>query len=106
MSIDTASKRRRAASVLPIHKVPIPTGTIDWASRAGIAWIYPLYTPGIYINNIWAQIRKGSLLVDKRIEERSTADFTIVDIPGTATYQKGQAVEIYDDIGGLEFGGV
>jgi len=44
---------------------------------------------------------KGSLYIRKAIEERATADFTIVDEPGTATYVKGQMVEIVSDLGTL-----
>ncbi len=51
-------------------------------------------------------IEKGSIWVDQRIEERSVANFTIVDIPGTAFYSKGQLVKIYDPNNDLIFGGV
>lgn len=51
-------------------------------------------------------IEKASLIVENRIEERSIANFTIVDTLGTATYYKGQAVLIYDPNNVLIFGGV
>ena len=52
------------------------------------------------------QIEKGSSQVELRIEERGTAEFTVVDIDGDASYQKGQPVEIYDATNTLIFGGV
>lgn len=106
MSIDTAKRRRYAASLLPIHKVPIPSGTMGWAQRANIAWIYPLYSYGIYVNDTKILYRKGSLMVEKRIEERSVAEFTIIDVGGTASYRRGQPVEIRDIYNELIFGGV
>ena len=48
---------------------------------------------------------KGSLSVKTRIEERSTAFFTIYDEDGTMTYSRGQPVEIYDPDANLVFGG-
>ncbi len=51
-------------------------------------------------------IEKASLIVESRIEERSTANFTIVDTAGIASYTKGQAVLIYDPNNVLIFGGV
>ena len=48
---------------------------------------------------------KGSLMVELRIEERSVAEFTIVDILETDTYQRGQPVSIYDTTDTLIFGG-
>ena len=49
---------------------------------------------------------KASPVVENRIEERSIANFTIVDLLGTLSYTKGQAVEIYDTGDELIFGGV
>ncbi len=51
-------------------------------------------------------LKKGSLSVELRIEERSIAEFTLVDRQGTATYQKGQPVAIYDKTDTRIFGGV
>ena len=51
-------------------------------------------------------LRRGSISVDLRIEERGTASFTVVDTTGTASYQKGQPVTI-DDVNAVRiFGGV
>ena len=61
---------------------------------------------GVLINDAEIQIRKESLSIDLRIEERSIAEFTVVDRLGTATYQKGQSVWIYGNDGVLLFGGV
>ena len=51
-------------------------------------------------------LKKGATLVELRIEERSTAEFTVVDTIGIASYQKGQPVHIYDIADDLIFGGV
>jgi len=59
----------------------------------------------VKIDDIAVLIKKGSLIVENRIEERSIANFTIVDLLGT-TYYKGQAVLIYDPNNVLIFGGV
>ena len=61
---------------------------------------------GVWIDRTKVVIEKASLVVENRIEERSIANFTIVDIPGTASYSKGQAVLIYDPNNVLIFGGV
>jgi len=51
-------------------------------------------------------LRKGDTQVELRIEERSVAQFTIVDTAGSASYQKGQPVTIYDATDTRIFGGV
>lgn len=51
-------------------------------------------------------IVKGSLIVEQRIEERSIAEFTVVDIDAALEFQKGQPVEIYDPDDLHLFGGV
>ncbi len=109
MSINTATKRRYAASILPIHKAPIPSSAVDVAWRATVAWIYAgnfYSTFTITINGIAIQWRKGSLLIEERIEERSIAEFTVVDVDGVASYQRGQPVIIYDAGTEVVFGGV
>ena len=65
-----------------------------------------LLLTGVLIDGNAVQIEKGSLNIESRIEERSTADFTIVDLPGTAVYYQGQPVQIYDPDSVLVFGGV
>ncbi len=50
-------------------------------------------------------VKKGSVVIELRIEERSIAEFVVVDTAGTASYQKGQPVTI-DDADGRIFGGV
>ncbi len=44
---------------------------------------------GIQVNEVAVDILKGSLMVDLRIEERSIAEFTIVDLLGTASFLQG-----------------
>lgn len=43
--------------------------------------------------------------LDDRIEERTRFSFTVIDLAGTATYSKGQPVEITDSILGTVFTG-
>ncbi|KKL77550.1 hypothetical protein LCGC14_2033770 [marine sediment metagenome] len=64
------------------------------------------YALGIQVNEVAVDILKGSLMVDLRIEERSVAEFTIVDLLGTASFLQGQSVIIYDPDDTLIFGGV
>ncbi len=64
------------------------------------------YTLGIQVDETAVTIEKASLVVENRIEERSIANFTIVDLPGTASYTKGMLVKIYDPNNVLIFGGV
>lgn len=52
-----------------------------------------------------ANRQDGSLSIRNAIEERATCDFTIVDQPGTATYSKGQPVEVLQHCHPL-FGGI
>lgn len=107
MAIDSPAKRRAASSILPIHKVLLPTGTVDATARRNVAWVYlGLLVGGVRISGEKVQVEKASLLVELRIEERSIAEFTVVDLLGTASYQKGQPVEIYDNLDTLIFGGV
>ncbi len=49
----------------------------------------------VFIDDTLVTIVAGSCLIENRIEERSTASFTIIDLLGTATYQRGQVVKIY-----------
>ncbi len=60
----------------------------------------------VEIDGAEISLAKNSLLVELRIEERSTAEFAVVDLLGTASYQKGQPVEVYDTDNNLIFGGV
>jgi len=60
----------------------------------------------VKVDNVAVVIEKGSIVVENRIEERSIANFTVVDTSGTASYTKGQAVLIYDPNDVLIFGGV
>ena len=48
------------------------------------------------IDSVAVDIDKGSFIVEKRIEERSTASFIVTDITGAATYSRGMLVEIFD----------
>lgn len=60
---------------------------------------------GVHIDEAVVQIKKHSLSVSNRIEERSIARFDIVDTLGTDSYQRGQPVTVYDVESTLIFGG-
>ena len=66
--------------------------------------VWPVAT--VVINDEIQDIKKNSLMVETRIEERSIAEFTIVDTTGILTFQKGQPVGIYDTTDTRIFGGV
>jgi len=51
-------------------------------------------------------LRKGDTQIELRIEERSVAQLTVVDLLGTASYQRGQPITIYDTTDTRIFGGV
>ena len=63
MAIDTAAKRRSAASRKPILKAPIPDGTIDASDRAHIAWLYS----GISILRYIAALSVSAYVNDRAI---------------------------------------
>lgn len=58
------------------------------------------------IGGVTLELVKGSPLVEQRIEERSTAEFTVIDLLEAASYQRGQPVALYDVDDTLIFGGV
>ena len=58
------------------------------------------------IGGVTLDLVKGSPMADQRIEERSIAEFTVIDSLGTASYQRGQPVGLYDAADTLIFGGV
>jgi len=60
----------------------------------------------VVINDEIPDLVKSSPVIEQRIEERSIARFTTVDLAGTETYQRGQGVEMYDTADELIFGGV
>lgn len=60
----------------------------------------------VKIDGIEVQIFKGSLRIELRVEARSVAEFTVVDTAGTASYTRGQPVEIRNGDATLVFGGV
>jgi len=59
----------------------------------------------VYIDTVLVEIQKGSMSIEERIEERSTASFIVVDKLATADYVRGTPVEIYNDIPVLIFSG-
>ncbi len=59
----------------------------------------------VYIDGIQVKIQPGSLGIEGRIEERSTASFIVVGTLAAATYTRGMPVEIYDDVPSLIFAG-
>ncbi len=59
----------------------------------------------ITIGGIGIVREKGSLSIRQAIEARETCDFTVVDQSGTATYSKGQPVEVLFNLV-VQFGGI
>ena len=59
----------------------------------------------ITIGGVTIARQKGSLSIHRAIEKRSTADFTIVDRSGVATFSKGEVIEIKRNLT-LLFGGI
>jgi len=51
----------------------------------------------IRISGVDVERQKGSIRIQNAIEQRSTASFTVVDLTGTASYSRGQPVEILTD---------
>lgn len=52
----------------------------------------------IRISGVDIDRRNGSVRINDRYEQRSTARFIVVDTAGIATYAKGQAVEIFEGL--------
>ena len=88
-----------------------------WDEIAGLTWdeLCPLYTwEDLAGKNIYAviagenvgNIRRDSLSIQHRIEERSVASFQIVDEGDDYLFEYGQEVLIYDFDGLLLFGGL
>jgi len=50
-------------------------------------------------------VMQGSLSIDKRVEERSVAQFAVWDEDGSSHYEQGEAILIYDQDAALVFGG-
>jgi hypothetical protein len=48
----------------------------------------------VFIGGTLVTLVAGSLSLDNRIEERSTASFTIIDLTAALSYQRGQVVEV------------
>ena len=48
------------------------------------------------IGGVEVKLARNSLMVDQRVEERSIAEFTVLDKDGLKHYRKGEPVLIYD----------
>ncbi len=59
----------------------------------------------VEISSTEVTVEQSSLAIDKRIEERSTASFTVIDRDGTGTYARGEPVEITDPDSAVIFAG-
>ena len=53
----------------------------------------------VFIDDTRVKVRNSQINIDSRIDERSVANFTVVDTPGTASYDRAQRVNIYDNAG-------
>ncbi|KKL51097.1 hypothetical protein LCGC14_2298900, partial [marine sediment metagenome] len=90
-----------AGALVKLVKLAMGQGAVGIAGSVELDYLL-----GVQVGEEAVLIKKASIFVDQRIEERSVARFTIVDIPGTASYSKGQLVKIYDPNNDLIFGGV
>jgi len=59
----------------------------------------------VYIDSGIITIEQATLLVENRIEERSTAQFTVIDKTASANYLRGMPIEIYDPDATVIFAG-
>lgn len=59
----------------------------------------------VEIDSVEVTIALNSLRVEQRIEARSLASFAVIDLAGSASYQRGQPVQIWDPDVTLIFGG-
>ncbi len=50
----------------------------------------------VYINGTVVEVLRGSLIIEKRIEERNIASFVVVDELANKVYLWGMPVKIYD----------
>ncbi len=51
----------------------------------------------VFVNSTKVKVRNNQINIDDRIGERSIAHFTVVDTPGSASYERAQPVSIYGD---------
>ncbi len=96
---------------------PDPIESITIVSQSGADFlagcVFELWGIGRVDDDIYIEVggteitnrQDGSLNIRNAIEERSTCSFTIVDSTGTATYSKGQPVEVLQHTHPL-FGGI
>lgn len=59
----------------------------------------------VEIDGVAVSILNNTLKIERRIEARSTASFTVKDIAGTASFTRGMPIEIYDSVPNLIFSG-
>jgi len=62
-------------------------------------------TTSVKISGAPVIVKYGSLVIDKRVEERSTASFVVIDEPSTESFVRGALVEIFDATPDLIFAG-
>ena len=93
-----------AGSLLIKIKVAVGEGAI--AIVGALTGLFIWHLPVVKIDGVQVIILRNSLLIDMRIEERSIAEFTIIDKTAAAHYVKGQPVQIWDNGNHLTFGGV
>lgn len=60
----------------------------------------------VVIDAVRHELVKGSGIVNQRLEERSTASFTVIDKLGSLSFERGQTVSLYNASDELIFGGV
>ena len=67
--------------------------------------LFVYVNPVVAIDGLTVKVLRNSLVIRLRVDERSIAEFTIIDRTGLSHYQEGQQVQIWDNADFLIFGG-
>lgn len=80
---------------------PVRPWELDWPH----VWGELLGLSQVVVDSIGYTILKDSLSIETRIEERSTASFTVIDLDNAFEFLEGFPVELYDENNVRLFGG-
>jgi len=85
----------------------IITGLDEFGRLVGVEeWPLVIHVLTATVGGVDVQFQKWSLIVESVIGGRKSAEFTVIDSAGTAEFQRGESVLIYDHAASLMFGGV
>lgn len=87
-------------------KIKLAVGDGLVAMAGLLETLFVIHLPVVKIDGVQVTILRNSLMIDMRIEERSIAEFTVIDKTAASHYVKGQPVQIWDNGNHLTFGGV